>query len=86
MARAAEGRARSFGRKSERRDWSAGSCESAKVVFVVSGFCDVVPTPRALAEGVSPRNANFGGVLVGPLVSVSVETRGVDADERRDFN
>lgn len=60
---AADGRVRSFGRRVERRERNAGSCDRAKLTFVVSGACDGAPTPRDFAEGFSFRNSNFDGAV-----------------------
>lgn len=86
---AAAGKVCSFGRRLARRERNAGSCDSAKLTFVVSGACEDEPTPRALAEGFSCRNANNGGFVVvfcapgsSSLVSEPVRLEG--SEERRD--
>lgn len=86
---AAAGRVCTFGRRLARRVRSAGSCDSAKLTFVVSGARKDEPTPRVFAEGFSCRKANAGGFVGGlaapgssSLGSAPVRLDG--SEERRD--
>jgi len=88
---AAAGRVCTFGRRPARRVRSAGSCDSAKLTFVVSGAREDEPTPRVFAEGFSCRKANAGGFVGGlatpgswSLGSEPVRLEGLE--ERRDRN